>query len=546
MNPVGSNMNGQHMAMKSVSKLPAEILDAIISQLNQCDVVSCSRVNKFWARICVHRINKHAKISGRSFRSLFVNDCRYKLDLPSVRTLHLIGSQRLRDLDLFLPFMSIRRQLTGVTVELCVGPYTKQLPSFLSNCYNLTRLTLIRCDATDAGLIALAQAQPPLMSLELTRVLATKEGVLTLLSSCRKTLKYLKIAGWGLRVGSYDRILVAMLQLPKAEAIGFWLGFCDWKTLAIPAHYVNMNIKSVEIEGEESFSDPYFISQLSAIIPNTKHWRLFNCDLRDEALVSILNHSNNIRSLILETTQHPSSLSVSSLQHILHLKHLKSITLSRCDRVEDKYLIRLASQIPSVSKLDLQGCLHVTDVGITNASLLLPNLEVLNISFCHEISDVSIHALSKNNHCLRSLSAISCHAISPQALSVLLTNAPYLINIEVCHNDYPSFTALRQIIHSSYHLCLTPKTSHDSTQRGRMRNMNHGTTKCPKISRVDLEVLCCRYPRLRSSTIGREEEKWYNDLVCRYIRLNDGGKSHRSAFDVLAEEIANISVHLLA
>ncbi|TPX49182.1 hypothetical protein SeMB42_g02704 [Synchytrium endobioticum] len=526
-------------AERAVSRIPPEILDAVLSQLSQWDLVSCCTVNKTWFRVATERINKHCKLSATSFRRIFARNSGCKIDLPCIKTLDLTGSQRLRDVDLFAPFMPYRPQLAGLAITRCVGVYTNQLPTFLSHCRNLTSLTLSKCDATDSSLIALAHAQPPLEHLELSKVLATKEAVVSLLTACSRTLRHVKTAGWGLTVNSHDRILPTLLRLPRLTSMAIWLGTCDWPSLAVPPCFTSTSVTSVHIEGTESITDTAFIAALARTLPHVHTWHVSNCDIRDAAIHAIRH--TPVKALILDTTLHVSALAT-CMPCIPAITALNTLILARCDRVDDAYIALVAAALPRLRRLDVHGC-RVTDTGITTVSPLLPNLVLLNVSFCHEISDTSIAALARHNHCLQSLAAVSCHAITPHALATLLQCAPYLSSVEVCHNDYPSFMALRQIVHAGYHACARPVAERAGTQRARSRNGNVPT--CPAISRIDLEVLRSRFPRLRVSRMPNEEERWYNDLVSQYVKLSDGGKSQRSFSDLIAQEIANISFHIL-
>eukprot|EP01038_Epipyxis_sp_PR26KG_P005892 gene5892-8130_t len=140
----------------------------------------------------------------------------------------------------------------------------------------------------------------------------------------------------------------------------------------------------------------------------------------DDVLVLSRNaHTGNTEGIDLSDCRF---ITDTSINHIIRIKNLKILNLSRCVSLTDEGLKILAtSSIPSTSLeiLILEGCVQLTDVGIEYINKQCKKLLIFNINECVHVSYEPLQSLLKANRRLTTLQISRIGMLNDYGLSTL-------------------------------------------------------------------------------------------------------------------------------
>jgi F-box and leucine-rich repeat protein GRR1 len=222
-----------------------------------------------------------------------------------------------------------------------------------------------------------------------------------------------------------------------------------------------------------------------------------NCNINNQALISIFNHNQELRELRLS---HADITNVqiddrafinSSLYHqqqqrqfyqqlrlvdftglsiitdisieilVQAAPKIRSLVLNKCSQITDQGVLSICKLGRYLHFLHLGHCSKITDQSIQRLAFVCPRIRYLDMACCTNITDLSVIELSKHLPTLKRIGLVKCILITDAAIQSLTTHARVSSSIERIHLSYCTRLSVNAIAgllsrcHKLIHLSLT-------------------------------------------------------------------------------------------
>ena len=142
----------------------------------------------------------------------------------------------------------------------------------------------------------------------------------------------------------------------------------------------------------------------------------------------VYNLSINIENLVLLNLWGCHGLSDSAAENMTVLVNLRSLILSECHRLTDKFIFTLATAVPQLYHLHLRYLRRITDASICCIASNMMNIYTLDLTFCTKISSRAITDLIAVRPNLSEVRLSSCRQISEEGAYTILREASKAFN----------------------------------------------------------------------------------------------------------------------
>ncbi|ESQ32218.1 hypothetical protein EUTSA_v10003812mg [Eutrema salsugineum] len=263
------------------------------------------------------------------------------------------------------------------------------------------------------------------------------------------------------------------------------------------------NLKSLDVSYLKITNDSI---RSIALLQKLEVLDMVSCPLIDDAGLQFLENGSpslqeidvtrcervSLSSLISIVRGHPdiqhvkashcvSEISVSFLQHIKALKHLKTLRIDGA-RVSDSSLLTLSSSCRSLTEIGVSRCVDVTDIGMMGLARNSLNLKTLNLACCEFVTDAAISAVAKSCKNLETLILESCHLITEKGLHSLGCYSKLLQELDLTDCYGVNDRGLEYISKCSNLLRLKLGLCANISNKG----IFHIGSKCSKLIELDL------------------------------------------------------------
>lgn len=157
----------------------------------------------------------------------------------------------------------------------------------------------------------------------------------------------------------------------------------------------------------------------------------YQVSLRSKAEEDIVNDAKRKKIMLEMCDQTVNKEEINCSQYsIRHLKGLRSLNLSSCNRITDVSL-KYAFEFLELKTLSLSKCQQVSSIGIDAIVSTCPSLEEVNLSECHNINDHAIEAITRKLHRLTHLHLERCSQLTDHTIDYIALNCKRIKYLDV-------------------------------------------------------------------------------------------------------------------
>ncbi|XP_017472946.1 PREDICTED: EIN3-binding F-box protein 2 [Rhagoletis zephyria] len=317
--------------------------------------------------------------------------------------------------------------LQELNIAGCVN-ISNEGASLLNKLKNLKHLNVSRCDGIQSdGLTngVAATLNVTLLILHMSHIQVCEEAIKVL----AKNLPELRVLNLGYCVnGVTDESVQSIIQNLR------WLRELSLESCfrITDAALTGINITQLvrapnlrnSLDGIQSYSNLENRDCLN------KSNQLFKISLRSKAEEEIVRDANRKKAMFEAYELNLIEECSTDGYNLKHLKGLKSLNLSSCNKISDVSL-KYGIQFLELRHLSLSNCQQISLIGVQQMVKDCPSIEILDLSDCESINDKAIQIITKALTRLRILHISGCSQLTDHSLDAILVNCKNLQTLSI-------------------------------------------------------------------------------------------------------------------
>ncbi|KAF1981486.1 RNI-like protein, partial [Aulographum hederae CBS 113979] len=361
----------ERFRVSPISRLPAELMIAVISRLSSVDQFSCMLVNREWARNSVGLLWHRPTTTNWS-------------------SLHVVA-QAIRNVNTYFDYYNLVKRLNLSSLGTAISDGT--LSPFQA-CKRIERITLTGCSKlTDLSLARMLQGNRSLLALDVTQLeQVTERTMMAVAANCHRLQ--------GLNISNCRRIsddsLVAVAQNCR-------------------------HLKRLKFNGCSQLMD----KSIMAFAENCRH--ILEIDLHDcrllenDAVTSLLTECQQLRELRLAHCSRLSDHAFLNVPNEMVFENLRILDLTDCNELNDAGVSKIVQCAPRLRNLVLAKCRQITDRAVMAITKLGKNLHYVHLGHCSRITDMGVLQLIKQCNRIRYIDFACCVNLTDKSIMELAT-----------------------------------------------------------------------------------------------------------------------------